>query len=272
MIPVHIAGLFYAIFYLKEVKVKKEIDKDNKEVAAYDNAAMDIEITAKNNTETLPTTNQNEKNSSACAEFFDPQLAIGCIRSFLKKRENGLRTIIILIMTMHFMMNGVSQGEAQNLFLYVRAKLSWDVDTYVYHNVFTIVAGLIGTTLAVTILSKLFKMADIFLVLISTIMSAVCRVFYVLATTKVSFFVGTAVDFMFSLKLLGVRSIISKIVPSDDLSTMFAIMGLFEALSGFIFPWVYPTFYQYLLTNKLDVSQMFELSGVLFLLAFFVYL
>lgn len=274
MIPVHIIGFFYAVFYLKEVKMEKK--EDNKENAAYDNPAM---------TTTLEMTNDNVQNveeaatetivktKNACLEFFDPQLATYCIRSFLKKRENGLRTIIILFMTMHFVMNGITQGESQNLFLYARAKLGWDVDKYVYHNVFTIVASLIGTSIAVGILSKVLKVADIFLVLISTGLSLVCRGVYIIASSTVMFFSGTAIDLMYSVKLLGVRSIISKIVPTEDLSTMFALMGLFEALSGFFFPYIYPTFYQFLLKNpNYDVSYMFMLSGALFAFALIVYM
>ncbi|KAG5676219.1 hypothetical protein PVAND_006068 [Polypedilum vanderplanki] len=276
MIPVHVIGFLYAIFYLKEVKIEKKEDK--KENAAYDNPTMtttDEMISTNENIQSFEelTTETVVKSKNACLEFFDPQLATYCIRSFLKKRENGLRTIIILFMLMHFVMNGITQGETQNLFLYGRAKLGWDVDKYVYYNVFTIIAGLIGTSIAVGLLSKILKVADIFLVLISTAMSLICRGVYVFASSTVMFFSGTAIDFMYSVKLLGVRSIISKIVPTDDLSTMFALMGLFEALSGFFFPYIYPTFYQFLLKNpNYDVSYMFILSGVLFAFAFIVYI
>lgn len=260
MIPVHVFGFLYAIIYLKEVKKSPEN-------AAYDNPAMELEMTAINDEKEIT------KRNNAVMEFFDPQHAKKCVTSLLKKREHQLRRILILFMVMHMLCNGISQGEAQNLFLYVRSKLSWDVDTYVYHNVFTAICGLIGTSLSVGLLSKLLKVNDIFLVLISTFLSIICRGVYVGATTTSQFFTGTATDFTFSIKFLAVRSIISKIVPSDDLSTMFAIMGLFEALAGFIFPFIYPTFYQFLLKNPHhDVSEMFLLSGVLFIVAFLVYL
>lgn len=271
MIPIHVIGLLYAFFYLKEVKKPKEIEN-----AAYDNQAMTVEVTdiSKNSShleETPQTSLSSHKN--ACVEFFDPQLAIYCIKSFIKKRENGLRQIIILFMLMHFVTYGVSGGEAQNLFLYVRSKLEWDVDKYVYHNVFTIISGLIGTSFAVGVLSKLFKVADIFLVILSTIMSIICRVVYILANKTIIFFIGTAIDFTYAVKGIAVRSIISKIVPSDDLSTMFAIMGLFEALSGFVFPYIYPTYYQFLLKSKShDLSEIYMLSGILFIITAIVYL
>jgi Major Facilitator Superfamily len=271
MIPVHVFGFLYAIFYLKEVKIQEK-------TAAYDNPAMTEETLNSNNVSTLEIDSQDVKKSerkilNAIAEFFDPQLAIKCISSLLKKRENELRRILIIFMVLHMLSNGVSQGEAQNLFLYVRAKLSWDVSTYVYHNVFTAICGLIGTSFAVGLLSKILKVADIYLVLMSTLLSIICRGIYFGASKTSIFFSGTAVDFTFSVKFLAVRSLISKIVPSDDLSTMFAVMGLFEALAGFVFPIIYPMYYQFLLkTPEHDIAEMFLMSNCFLIIGFFVYM
>lgn len=274
MIPVHVFGFLYAIFYLKEVKMSE------KATAAYDNQAMTEDTLNSNNVSTLEIDSQDVKKTgkkkylNAVKEFFDPQLATKCISSLLKKRENGLRKILIIFMVMHLLCNGISQGEAQNLFLYVRAKLSWDVSTYVYHNVFTAVCGLIGTSFAVGLLSKILKVADIHLVLMSTLLSIVCRGIYFGASKTSIFFTGTAIDFTFSVKFLGVRSLISKIVPSDDLSTMFAVMGLMEALAGFVFPIIYPMFYQFLLKNpdNHDVAEIFLMSNCFLIVGFFVYM
>lgn len=124
MIPVHIIGLLYIIIFLKEVKQDKKSD------AAYDNPAMETELSNRNNESTLhieePTVAETK---NACLEFFDPRLAVQCIRTFLKKRDYGVRPIIILLMAMHFLNNGMSMGETQNLFLYQRVKLNWDIAT-----------------------------------------------------------------------------------------------------------------------------------------------
>jgi MFS transporter, PCFT/HCP family, solute carrier family 46, member 3 len=262
--------LLYAIFYLKEVKQEKAED------AAYDNPAMetDLPLPNRNNESRLqisePPTVEEAKN--VCLEFFDPRLALECIKSFVKKREYGVRSIIILLMSMHFLTNGVANGETQNLFLYQRAKLNWDIDYHTYHTVFSIVLGLVGTLLMIGVLSKYMKISDIVLTMLSTALTFTSRVIYSFATTTVGFFAGTAVDFTFSVKFLTVRSIISKLVPSEDLSTMFAVMGLFEAFAGVIFPYLYPTFYQYLLADSSrDVSEMFMLSAGFVLISFITY-
>lgn len=132
--------------------------------------------------------------------------------------------------------------------------------------------GLFGTLLMVGLLSKYFKIPDIVLTLISTALTFVTRIIYSFVTTTVGFFIGTGVDFCAGVKLLGVRAVISKVVPTEDLSTMFAVMGLFEALSGMVFPWAYPTYYQFLLTrSNRDISEMFHMSAALTLIAFIVY-
>lgn len=270
MIPVHVIGLLYTLIFLKEVKPKVSED------AAYDNPAMDTELPSRSQESTLqineaPVVEESKKN--ACLEFFDPRLANQCVKTFFKKREYGMRSVIILLMLMHFVTNGLNQGESQSAFLYQRLKLKWDVDTHIYNNVFAIVLGLIGTLLMVGVLSKFLQVPDIVLTLISTFLSIVSRIFYSFVTTTVGFFIGTAIDFCASVKILGVRAIVSKLVPSEDLSTMFAIMGLFEAFSGLVFPYIYPTYYLYLLENSpiRDVSEMYHLSAMLMLIAFIVY-
>lgn len=268
MVPVHVLGVLYALIYLKEVQPKKSPAD-----AAYDNPAMESEHTNGNSDATLQISEAPiEKSRNACLEFFDPRLANQCIKSFFKKRDYGVRSIMILLMLMHFITNGVSQGETQNIFLYQRVKLGWDIATNTYHNVFSIVMGLMGTLLMVGVLSKYLKVPDIMLALISTALTFISKTIYSFVTTTVGFFVGTAVDFCFSVKILGTRAIISKIVPAEDLSTMFAIMGLFEAFAALVFSYVYPTFYQYLIDDKTrDVSEMFRLSASLVLITFITY-
>lgn len=265
MIPVHIIGILYVLIYLKEVAPKPT------EEAAYDNPALETDVSPSNQS-TLQIEEAVKESRNACLEFFDPRLAHQCIKSLVKKRDYGVRSIICLLMAMHFVLNGVTQGESQNLFLYQRVKLRWDIDTLVYHNVFSIVMGLIGTLVMVGLLSKFFKIPDIFLTLISTFLTIVSRIIYSIVTTTVGFFTGTAVDFTAGVKALGVRAIISKIVPSEDLSTMFALMGLFEALSVMVFSYIYPTYYQYLFSHSnRDISEMFHLSAEFVIIAFIVY-
>lgn len=265
MIPIHIIGILYIIIYLKEVAPKPT------EETAYDNPALETDISPSNQS-TLQIEETVKETRNACLEFFDPRLAHQCVKSLIKKRDYGVRSIICLFMAMHFVLNGVTQGETQNLFLYQRVKLHWDIDTLVYHNVFNIVMGLIGTLVMVGVLSKFLKITDIWLTLISTFLTIVSRVIYSIVTTTVGFFIGTAVDFTAGVKALGVRAIISKIVPSEDLSTMFALMGLFEALSVMVFSYIYPTYYQFLLSrSNRDISEMFHLSAGLVLIAFIVY-
>lgn len=158
------------------------------------------------------------------------------------------------------------------MFLYQRVSLGWDIEKATYHSVYSIVMGLLGTLFAVGVLSKYLKVPDIVLSMFSTGLTVISRAIYSVVRSTVGFFVGTTVDFAFSVKFLGSRAIVSKIVPSEDLSTMFAVMGLFEAAAGIIFPYIYPTYYQYLLTTKgRSVSEIFHLTAGLALIAFITY-
>jgi len=264
LIPVHVIGFIYALFVLKEVKPKATADE------GHDNAAgpVDKEQPNRNNESTL----ELPVKRNLCREFFDPKLAIHCVKSFFKQRPYGVRSIIILLMLMHFVTIGITQGETSFTIFYQRTKFTWDADLNAYHNVFAIVTGLVGTIIAIGFLSKFLNVPDILLALISTGLSIVSRLAYGIARDTITFFIGTAIDFTAGIKFLGVKSIVSKVVPSDDLSTMFAIMGLFEALSGMVFPFIYPTLYVKFVTDNIDVALLFYLSAILFAAAFIVYL
>lgn len=122
MIPVHIIGILYIIIYLKEVP--KPVVAD----AAYDNPALETDGAVQQSTLQIEEAEiPLEKAKNACLEFFDPRLAHQCIKCLFKQREYGVRNIIICLMVMHFVMNGMTQGEVQNLFLYHRVKLGWDI-------------------------------------------------------------------------------------------------------------------------------------------------
>lgn len=131
MIPFHILGLLYAIFYLQEVR-----KDETKEDAAFDNTAVATELENRNVSTLEIAEPAVQETKNACLEFFDPRLAKQCFVSLFKKREYGVRPIIILLMLMHFIMNGVTQGESQNVFLYQRFVLGWDIAKNTYHNVF----------------------------------------------------------------------------------------------------------------------------------------
>lgn len=141
MISVHILGFVYAVSYLKEVPAKKK--------AAYDNPALEIETAG-------GTVQEREPEKNFFLEFFDPSLAKQCFRCLFKNRDFGVRIVLILLLLMHFLMNGMMQGETQNLFLYQRAKFGWDIDLSTYHNVFSIAMGekLIGIFVNLSVSSR----------------------------------------------------------------------------------------------------------------------
>lgn len=203
MIPVHVTGILYTIIFLKEVKPKAG------------QLTMESELQNSNNNVTLQISDVTiEKPKNACLEFFDPRLANQCIKSFVKKRDYGVRSILILLMVIHFITYGALQGEASNIILYQRVKFGWDITTSTYNNVFTIVISSFGMILMIGVLGKYLKVPDIVLCLISTAMTFTSKVIYSFVTTTVGYFIGTAVDFCSNVKILGTRAIVSKLVPA----------------------------------------------------------
>lgn len=265
MIPIQILGLAYTLFVLKEPKPysgKKDTEATTS-TEILDQGATSLEnIIA----------DKVEEPKNACLEFFDPQLAIQCFRSFLKKRPFGIRRILIILMFMHFITIGVVQGEAPLNLFFQRETFNWDVGYHVMNNVFQIVMGLIGVAFAVGFLSKILKIQDIVLVIISSIFTISAKIIYSLSTSTVMFFIGTATDFTSNVKFLGVKSMISKLVTTEDLGTMYSVLGLFEAISIFVFAYSYPKFFEFLHENGYKLNHIYQLSAILVSIALIAYM
>lgn len=137
-------GLLYAIFFLKEIKVPKVSEPNPDEIA------QSAEGTQTNGSSTsgvvnmgfqdAPSGNENAgdkvKNSQSngnhpqdnpdevvaekkniCRDFFDPTLALACIKVVKKKREHLMHIIIWFLIVSYIIIAGTAQGKFLLFFL-----------------------------------------------------------------------------------------------------------------------------------------------------------
>lgn len=187
-IPINLCGVFYILFVLKEVKrgeKKEEIELtpgvDN---LAFDNAernAVHVHQTQNTNghREITLSVPDAKKAPNCLLDFFNPIVAVECIKVLMRKRKNQGRVTVILLFVMYFIAIGPAFGEEPNEYNFTRIALNWDGITYSTYATYGNATSLVGTVIMVVVLSKLLKFSDPVLGVLGTTLSCVSRICYV---------------------------------------------------------------------------------------------
>lgn len=193
-IPINLAGVLYVIFCLKEVERPK---KDEIELTpgvdnpAFENAERNLQLRENQNANghhDMTNPASDAKTPPNCLlDFFNPVVAVECVKVLMRKRENQGRATVILLFVMYFIAIGPSFGEEPNEYNFTRIALNWDGVVYSTFATYGNATSLIGTIILVVLFSKLFKVSDPFLGIIGTSFSAVSRIIYV---RKIRSFLG----------------------------------------------------------------------------------
>ena len=178
-VTIYVLGILYIIFVLKEVKVEtKSVIKEEK--LGVDNptfvngSTMDIAKKEVNNkVEVLPL-----PNKGFLREFFDPTLALALIDVVFKKRDGLARTLLLLIIGCNIVFLA-SLGENDLTYLYTRLKLNWEGVQFSLHITYSTVIALFGTLLMVGVFSKMLKISDPLIGVVSTLLTLISKPIYV---------------------------------------------------------------------------------------------
>lgn len=183
------------IFCLKEVERPK---KDEIELSpgvdnpAFENAERNVQIRetqhANGHRELTIGISEPKKQPNCLLDFFNPIVAVECLKVLMRKRENQGRATIILLFVMYFIAIGPSFGEEPNEYNFTRIALNWDGVVYSTFATYGNATSLIGTIIMVVFFSKLFKVSDPFLGIIGTVFSSFSRIIYV-RITEILFFI-----------------------------------------------------------------------------------
>ena len=176
-----------------------------------DNAACEIESTNQ-----IENQNESEKKKNCCAEFFDPELPISCIKVLLKKRVSPIRTVLILIVICHFLNISVNQGEGDIAELLIRKVLNTDASFFSFYTAYRTFLAILGM-LVMMGLNKIFKVKYIVMLLMINCVSLISKTIYTKSTDKLGFYIAAAVDFCGGSTFAVAKSFVSKLIPASDL-------------------------------------------------------
>lgn len=195
-----IIAITYIIFFVKEVKsTPKSVDsqtneppplpstlppKQGAENMAYETTNLD-ELQANKNVNFQLTPQMEPKvevvppKKSLFKELFDPTLVLDCIRFPIVKRPNNGRLLLILLLCAYFLTVGPVSGENDYWYRFTLKKLAWNGNDFSIYLTLSSGAALVGTFIGTAILSKLLKVSDSMIGILSALSIVCSRVLFV---------------------------------------------------------------------------------------------
>lgn len=191
-IPINIIGILYIVFVLKEKEKTTTADVSaatsrRTSVCTIDNADIERQLDLEhehsyhvNGTRRSTVHIIKEKiEQNRFLQFFNPIVAIGCLRVLRQKRPDNGRAILIMLLIMYFIATGPAFGEEPNEYNFTRIKLNWDGLTYSPFTTYGNAVSLIGTLFMVGFLSKLFHLSDALVGFMGSFCSSISRIMFV---------------------------------------------------------------------------------------------
>ncbi|XP_038211169.1 proton-coupled folate transporter-like [Zerene cesonia] len=203
------------------------------------------------------------------AQFFNPKNAWDTFSLILLSRGKKLASVLLVVWA-HIIVMGPVFGEGPVLFLYVLKKFNMDIVDFSLFSTYSVLMGLAGTTIAVTIFSKLLKMHDALIGVIATSCKIVSSIVYGLAPNRNWFFSGPVFDFFGNSGTTVVRSLGTKIVEPDEVGKMCSLIGFVEA----VVPVIYTPIYSKVYSHTLDTfsGAFYLLGGMMTVPAVFIFM
>lgn len=160
-------------------------------------------------------------------------------------------------------------GNTNFLFLYTRKRFGWSLYEYTMFVVFMGPASAIGTTLLMPILSYGYQLNDCLVGLLGTVSFMMTNI--IMATAPQGWVMYVAVGtFIFSgTSFAASRGALSKLVPPEELGSIFAIVALGET----IIPLFNGPFFTAVYNATIDIfpGSIFAIAACIFALLCFVY-
>lgn len=163
--------------------------------------------------------------------ILDPRNIIDSFKSIIMKRDPGLRNQLILMILSYIIIQIHQIGTYTILFGFTQRIYFWDFEMYSYISAIGNIIGPITTLIATYCLSKLLKLSDIEMAIVGALSMFTSNLFIGSIPHPIGFFVGRLlVGSISGIATTSVRSKISKIIHSNELTRIFAAMTTIEVI------------------------------------------
>ncbi|XP_035776393.1 proton-coupled folate transporter-like [Anopheles albimanus] len=243
------ASLLYGLFVLEEPKPRS---KEDASVAT-------------------PVENEKQPAQGGLSSLFDYRMVFDSVKVVLRKRDFNRRNILWLTLLAFFVNFGAlsDAGVAANLAI---SQFHW-VTSFGMWRSYDLATTMLGTLLAMGVLSKRFGVSDAMVCVFSICFSMAAKPIMAYAVTHVVpnlYFVATSIDVFEGSKTIATKSLASKLVAENEIAKMLTLLGIVESLQVTIYPSLYSVVF--LASQETVIGAVFWLSEGFLLLAFALYI
>ncbi|XP_019880553.1 proton-coupled folate transporter isoform X2 [Aethina tumida] len=203
----------------------------------------------------------SNKTCGFVRDFFDIRHLGETFRVAFKKGENNRRMKVMLLMLVVMVVIGPMHGEMNVTYLFTRYRFNWDEVDFSIFSTYSMVTNLIGTSISVGVFSHLLKIDDAVIGIYSSMSKILSSFVYGFAKTSLVFYLGSIVEILNGTSFIAMRSIASKLVPTDELGKVNSLFGTCEALMPLLYGPMYSA--TYAATINFMPGAFFILGGVL---------
>ncbi|XP_015364776.1 PREDICTED: solute carrier family 46 member 3-like [Diuraphis noxia] len=212
--------------------------------------------------------------NTSCVDFLKDFFSLShikeAVRVTFKEGQYNRRLRIIALMFIVITVMGPMHGEMSVMYLFTRVRFNWDEVNYSMFSTYSMITNLVGTIFSVGVFSHMLQIDDALIGVISCISKILAGFVYAFATTDFVFYLAPLVDIVNGTSFIAMRSIISKLVPADELGKVNSLFGVCEALVPLIYGPMYSAVYK--ATLKTVPGAFFLLGGALTVPAALIFL
>nr|CAD7259524.1 unnamed protein product [Timema shepardi] len=190
-------------------------------------------------------------------DFFDIRHVKDTLQVAFKQRKGNRRMRVIMIMILSIVLVGPMFGESAINYLFTRYKFNWNEVDYSMYATYTVIVHLIGTMIAITLFSRVLKWDDGLIGFIGCVSKITASFVYAFSSAPWMLFVGQVVEMLAGAGGITMRSMASKLVPSDELGKMNSLFGICEIAAPLVYSPMYSLVY---------ASTLKTLPGAVYLL------
>ncbi|XP_022113252.2 proton-coupled folate transporter isoform X1 [Pieris rapae] len=179
-------------------------------------------------------------------------------RECFKRRPDNKRTQIILISITKFLLVIVLYGTSSLEYLFTRTQLHWSLQDFTKYSALSTSLSFVGGFFGIMVVQKILGIGDICFAIFA-ILSTIAE--YVLKICAISWwymYLGALISVFKGLSSALTRSYISKILPSEDVAKIFALVCGFEGFAPLLAPLIY---------NSLYAATLTTLPGAIYILS-----
>ncbi|ODN01610.1 Proton-coupled folate transporter [Orchesella cincta] len=194
-------------------------------------------------------------------ELFDFQHIRDAATCIMKKREGNTRMKLGLLLLSHACVFMPMTGEMGVLYLFCRYQFNWDAATFGSYLSYKTIVGFIGNFVSMGLLSGKLKLTDPQNGIIGCLSNLVAAIMFAFASSGLLMFLGPIVSLLAGAAMVVPRSMLSKIIPSDELGKINSCIGSMES----IIPLISSSLYTSVYTGFLNVlpGSFFLISAAL---------